>query len=1139
MKSIKINKKQAKMLKEMGTPVVKGNVMKITEDQYNKIKDMSVKYFPYKDVEIMWEPHYDEYFVGDEQFQDLASAKVYIDKGGDGDVPIPYHRDKDFNEGQEVGGVDYVEIISKLYDEIYGQMVGYWAQDYTTIQNIAKKKNLDFKKLKDAFFAELHRRNSHKFKDSNGFEDEGLWGFNPHLAKEGQEVGGLPVPREQSFRDMPTEDASITPTKQISKNFSDGLNNEVKRDIGNLYEEFINELYGLNEGDSTKFSKLIKLMEVAGMIENGRIRKDKFNGKKETVREVISQGLYEMHHGGTQYKVMEAIERTLKENGGYPAGAANDPSAPYNQNQKMSTPSRSKNQILNLVWFDNEDALFTGEGGRFIFNTENVGREAFEPYVEREQTDSYKDEQGDHYTEYSDDWEVDGNAVEQFVNDNYSDLTKGVGVDAFESGIELVKIDDELGQYLVGYFKADEKLQGFLLSMDETTTGTSSGAFEGSFNTETKFPSNLPEELEETTTATSSGAYDSPKAIDTTDKNFWFAGNKQNERMNETNFRSGFEMTEREQLEYNYYSEVKQMSKATSQPEQQMLAKRVIEAASKLGVKLPKSLFGLEEGKQKKVFKLIEDKLKNKNIINEQQQERFVAEIDFYVWANDDDDAKKQANKIVQTLDAKFDNRAKLNGLYSQPFGTLGNRVIPLDENAHKDTQFPGGGFVDIDDCTKLNNNTKAQDGGCSQGAVDSVVSVKKSKNSVVAKKKGSLKEGLMREALKLQHDKQNEKLIVISDLEGRAASKETFTNKKVLKQAGFNWTGQFWAIDADKLDVAKKTLTLINKAEYIINTLEDVEEAVAGSNADNKSLLTAKLDQYIMDLANATDEVALGAEIRRYLTFFSKFHNYSFHNRILIYIQRPEATRVASYNKWKEKHRQVKKGAKSITVLAPIIRKDARDNVKVDGGDIPGIENVLGKQYDKQVSGFRNVRVFDISDTEPIDERGEIPDMPAWQADNTPSEIADILYGAISEVAVDMGVKVTADASKRGEAGYSAGDHINISSDVEGVGRLSVMVHELAHELMHRRTSSIYFIDNTKENDQRALKELQAESVSYVVLKHYDIPVKQHATYLALWRANKEKIQNNLKIISKVSQFIITKMDEAIARKEKMTQSV
>jgi hypothetical protein len=387
-----------------------------------------------------------------------------------------------------------------------------------------------------------------------------------------------------------------------------------------------------------------------------------------------------------------------------------------------------------------------------------------------------------------------------------------------------------------------------------------------------------------------------------------------------------------------------------------------------------------------------------------------------------------------------------------------------------------------------------------------------------------------MREALKLQHDKNQGKLIVLSDLEGRAASQETFHNKAVLKQNGFNWNGTNWVIDADKLEIAKKTLTLINKAEYIIGELEDLEDAVEGSTADNKELLKARIEQYIMDLANATDEAALSAEIRRYLTFFSKFHSYSFYNRMLIFIQRPDATKVGSFKLWESKFRRVKKGAKAIKVLAPA----GKPEMTQYDDETTALVGQMGMTNRPQITRFRAVNVFDISDTEPIDERGDVPDSPQWWGDNTPSETADILFGAVSEVATDLGIRVTQSDAQGGEKGYSAGDHINISSDVSGAARLSTTIHEIAHELMHWKKSSIYFIDNGEGKEKNQLQELQAESVSYVVLKHYGIPVAHHATYLVLWKANKERIQNNLEIISKVSQFIIDKIDKQVSSTEK-----
>ena len=289
------------------------------------------------------------------------------------------------------------------------------------------------------------------------------------------------------------------------------------------------------------------------------------------------------------------------------------------------------------------------------------------------------------------------------------------------------------------------------------------------------------------------------------------------------------------------------------------------------------------------------------------------------------------------------------------------------------------------------------------------------------------------------------------------------------------------------------------------------------------------KIDMYINDLSNATDEAAMSSEIRRYLTFFSKFHGYSFYNKMLIFIQKPNATKVGSYKLWESKFRRPNPGT-AIKVLAPAGKPEM---IQYDD-ETTALMGQLGMANKPQITRFRAVNVFDISDTVPIDERGEAPETPQWWGDNTPSENADILFGAVSEVASDLGIRMTQSDAKGGEKGYSAGDHINISSDVLGAARLSTTIHEIAHELMHWKKSSIYYIDNGEGRQGNELRELQAESVSYVVLKHYGIPVTHHPTYLALWKADKERIQKNFELISKVSQFIIDKIDNQVSSTEK-----
>ncbi len=371
-------------------------------------------------------------------------------------------------------------------------------------------------------------------------------------------------------------------------------------------------------------------------------------------------------------------------------------------------------------------------------------------------------------------------------------------------------------------------------------------------------------------------------------------------------------------------------------------------------------------------------------------------------------------------------------------------------------------------------------------------------------------------EALLLKRIPEKNLIAVQSDLEDtKKAGYETYKNKETLKKNKFVWNSELsaWVAPDQNFQDAQKTLNAINKKEVFIDKLEDLEELVLNSDAQNKVDISDRIKLFVDDLANATDEAAADAKIKQYLNFFGRFRNYSFTNTMLIFIQRPNATRVAGFSDWKNKfHRQVQEGAKGITIFRPVKYKTTDKDSGEEG---------------ERVS-FAATNVFDIADTKPIDEKGEIPKVPEWFDDNTPNETADKLYKYVEEVVQGIGINLTQNDATGGEKGFSAGNHINLTSNIAGVGRVSTLIHELAHELMHHRKSSPFYDEvNIKNNLSRGMAELQAESVSYTVLRHYNIPVQHHATYLALWKANKEAIQSNLNIIIKVSKFIIEEIDK------------
>ena len=107
-----------------------------------------------------------------------------------------------------------------------------------------------------------------------------------------------------------------------------------------------------------------------------------------------------------------------------------------------------------------------------------------------------------------------------------------------------------------------------------------------------------------------------------------------------------------------------------------------------------------------------------------------------------------------------------------------------------------------------------------------------------------------------------------------------------------------------------------------------------------------------------------------RYLSVMSKFHRYSVNNTMLIYMQRPDATLVAGFNKWKNQfERHVKKGEHGITIIAPTPYKKKIEEMKRDPDTHAPILDADGKavmeEKEIEIPMFRPVKVFDVSQTD------------------------------------------------------------------------------------------------------------------------------------------------------------------------------
>lgn len=238
-------------------------------------------------------------------------------------------------------------------------------------------------------------------------------------------------------------------------------------------------------------------------------------------------------------------------------------------------------------------------------------------------------------------------------------------------------------------------------------------------------------------------------------------------------------------------------------------------------------------------------------------------------------------------------------------------------------------------------------------------------------------------------------------------------------------------------------------------------------------------------------------AEYLKVMSNMSKFHNYSVYNCILIAMQKPEATMVAGYKKWqKEFNRQVKKGEKSIKIIAPLPHKKL---VEKDGEE-------------KEVSwiSYRAVPVFDISQTE----GQEIPTL-CHELKGTVEEYTTIIAKLenISEV------PVVYDDIKGPAKGYysDAEKMITICKGMEEKQTVKTLVHELTHSILHRK-------ELATDTDRRT-REVQAESVAYVVCDYLGIDTSDYSfEYIASWSSNKEtkELKASLDIIQETAKKII-----------------
>ena len=248
-------------------------------------------------------------------------------------------------------------------------------------------------------------------------------------------------------------------------------------------------------------------------------------------------------------------------------------------------------------------------------------------------------------------------------------------------------------------------------------------------------------------------------------------------------------------------------------------------------------------------------------------------------------------------------------------------------------------------------------------------------------------------------------------------------------------------------------------------------------TNRERLQEITAGIEQGIKELFESE-------KYMRYLSVMSKFHRYSVNNTMLIYMQRPDATLVAGFNKWKNQfERHVKKGEHGITIIAPTPYKKKIEEMKRDPDTRAPILDADGKAVmeDKEIEipMFRPVKVFDVSQT-----NGKpLPELASSLSGTVPH------YEAFLEaVRRSAPVPIEFEPMAGNMDGYFSPDRqrIAIREGMSEVQTVSATVHEIAHSKLHNQKK--IQIDNDQQYQEVELFEKPA-LFSNGRISHDDLP--------------------------------------------------
>ena len=296
------------------------------------------------------------------------------------------------------------------------------------------------------------------------------------------------------------------------------------------------------------------------------------------------------------------------------------------------------------------------------------------------------------------------------------------------------------------------------------------------------------------------------------------------------------------------------------------------------------------------------------------------------------------------------------------------------------------------------------------------------------------------------------------------------------------------------------------------------------------------RMREIVDSIENGIKELFESDKYRQYLATMSRFHRYSVNNTMLIYMQRPDATHVAGFNKWRDQFgRNVLKGEKGIRIIAPTPYKKKVEEIKTDPETNAPILDADGKaiieEKEIRIPMFKVVSVFDVSQT-----AGKpLPQLAADLSGNV--QQYEVFMEALRRASpVPMEIKPVA----RDTDGFFSikAQSITIRAGMSEVQTVCAAVHEIAHAKLHDYEHMTELADDGETilvpgEKSRNTEEVEAESISYAVCQYYGIETGENSFgYIATWSKGKElkELRASLETINKTASELITDIDRHFA---------